>query len=194
MSSPAQIDTSRINGRNSHGPSSAEGKAITRFNAMKHGLDAASLVIPGEDPAEFTQLAEAFHRELCPWGVLETELVETLIRSTWFQHRYARLEAQLLKTILNTMDDPATATIGEAYYKDATGPNAMGKLFRRQRAAQRDSDNALAELRRLQQMRVEMQMLRPAPALAPKPPVPVPVPKPAAVDPRVGSEPPLRRP
>src|SRR6185369_11685710 len=97
MASPAIY---KMNARNSTGPRSVEGKAVTRFNAMKHGLDAASLVIPGEDPAELARLAEDFHREYAPQGAVETELVEIITRSTWFQHRYARLEAQLFETII----------------------------------------------------------------------------------------------
>src|SRR6478672_9792642 len=104
MASPAQFNANGMNAQKSHGPTSVEGKAVTRFNAMKHGLDAASLVIPGEDPAELARLAADFHREYAPEGAIETELVEIIIRSTWFQHRYARLEAQLFETIFKKLD------------------------------------------------------------------------------------------
>ena len=186
MTSPARFASNGKNAQNSTGPTSVEGKAVTRFNAMKHGLDAASLVIPGEDPAELATLAADFHREYAPEGAIETELVEIIIRSTWFQHRYARLEARLFEIILNQMEDPATATIAGAYYHDAAGCNVMGKLFRRQQAAKRDFDKALADLRRLQKARVALEMFQSttAPALARAPvPVPVPVPKPAVQPP-----------
>src|ERR1043165_4592059 len=101
MASPAHIN--RINAQHSTGPRSVEGKAVTRFNAMKHGLDAASLVIPGEDSAELVKRAEDYYREYDPQGAVETDLVEILIRSGWFQIRYSRVEAQLYRSILKKM-------------------------------------------------------------------------------------------
>jgi len=191
MASPA---INQLNARNSTGPRSVEGKAVTRFNAMKHGLDAASLVIPGEDPAELARLAEDFHREYAPQGAVEIELVEIITRSTWFQHRYARLEAQLFQTIVRKLDDP-DATLADAYYHDAAGPNVMGKLFRRQSAAQRDFNKALADLQRLQKARLALDLFTAsAPKTAPQPPagppdLPHPHPKPVPGQPWVGSEP-----
>ena len=196
MASPAKCITNQRNAQFSTGPSSVEGKAVARFNALKHGLDAASLVIPGEDPAELAQLAEDFHRSYAPHGPVETELVEIIIRSTWFQHRYARLEARLFDTILSRMDDSGSATLADAYYYDAAGANAFGKLFRRQNAARRDFEKALTELRRLQKVRVAMEMLQPLPppqpAVRPAPaalPSAGPHPKPVPGEPWVGSEP-----
>ena len=195
MASPARIAINQKNAQNSTGPTSVEGKAVTRFNAMKHGLDAASLVIPGENPAELAQLAQDFHHELAPQGAIENELVETIVRATWLQHRYARLEAQLFDTILGRMDDPATATLAAAFEKDAAGPNVMGKLFRRQQAARRDFDKALAYLQRLRKLRMsEEQSHAAAPASAPAPkevaqPAPARHPKPIPGQPWLGSEP-----
>jgi hypothetical protein len=188
MASPAHIN--RMNAQQSTGPTSVEGKAVTRFNAMKHGLDAASLVIPGEDPAEFARLAEDLHRELKPRGPLETELVETVIRSTWFQHRYARVEAQLYAAIFKKMDDPE-ATLGDAFHYDACGANVLGKVFRRQQAARRDFDKALAELRRVQKARQDLQLIQlPKPATAPRAEQHSgPHPKPTPGQPWLGSEP-----
>ena len=170
MASPA---INKLNAQSSTGPRSIEGKAVTRFNAMKHGLDAESRVIPGEDPAELARLAADFHREYAPQGPVETELVETIIRCTWLQHRYTRLEAQLYQAIFKKLDDPA-ATMGDVFYFDASGANVLGKLFRRQNAAQRDFNKALAGLRRLQEARMELAMSPPAaraaaPAEAPSP-------------------------
>jgi hypothetical protein len=182
MASPV---INRMNAQNSTGPRSVEGKAVTRFNAMKHGLDAASLVIPGEDPAGLAQLAGDFHQEYAPQGPVETELVEVLIRSTWLRHRYVRIEAQVYETIFKKLDDPS-ATMGDAFHYDASGANVLGKLFRRQTAATRDFNKALADLRRLQDARLELEMFQPP--LRPPAPVEVPVPLPAAPPVRSESE------
>ena len=182
MASPV---INRMNALNSTGPRSVEGKAVSRFNAMKHGLDASSRVIPGEDPAELAQLAEDFHREYTPQGPVETELVETLVRATWLQHRYIRLEAQLYQTIFKKLDDPE-ATLGDVFHYDASGANVLGKLFRRQSAATRDFNRALAGLRQIQEARLEMEMFRAA--VRPPAPVPAPGPGPLPAEPWVRSE------
>ena len=66
------------------------------------------------------------------------------------------------------MDDPE-ATLGDAFLYDASGPDVLGKLFRRQSAAQRDFNKALADLRRLQEARTELEMFQArCPAAAPR--------------------------
>jgi hypothetical protein len=185
MASPV---INRINTGHSTGPRSVEGKAVSRFNAMKHGLDAASRVLPGEDPAELAELARDFHAELAPQGPVETELVETLIRSTWLKHRYFRLEAQLYETIFKKLDDPQ-ATLGDVFHYDASGANVLGKLFRRQNAATRDFNAALAGLRRIQEARMDLAMFQ----LPARPPVPVEAPEPFPAQPPVRSDSQSRR-
>ena len=66
MATQAQINANRANALKSTGPRSAEGKSASRFNALKHGIDAASIVIPGEDPAEYEALAAGYHQSNCP--------------------------------------------------------------------------------------------------------------------------------
>ena len=49
MATPAQFLANQINAQKSTGPRSDEGKAVSRFNALKHAASAQSLIIPGED-------------------------------------------------------------------------------------------------------------------------------------------------
>jgi hypothetical protein len=74
-----QIKANRRNALHSTGPTTPEGKQASRFNALRHGLRAKEIIIPGqEDPAEF----EAILRELCedwePEGHTEFHLVEQI--------------------------------------------------------------------------------------------------------------------
>ena len=56
-----QIEANRRNALHSTGPTTPEGKQASRLNALKHGLRAKEVTIPGqEDPAEF----EVILREL----------------------------------------------------------------------------------------------------------------------------------
>src|ERR1051325_7339400 len=100
MGTPAQIAANRANAQHSTGPCSVEGKAVTRFNAFKHGVDAQSLVIPGEDPEEFARLTAGLFAHLEPEGPLETACAHAMVRAEWFRRRYAVIESQLWKTLL----------------------------------------------------------------------------------------------
>ena len=52
MATLKQIDANRRNAQRSTGPRTPEGKAATRFNALKSGIDAQAQVISGEHPAQ----------------------------------------------------------------------------------------------------------------------------------------------
>ena len=56
MASAAKIASNRRNAEKSCGPKTAEGKAVSRFNALQHGLTAKVAVLADEDPAEFESL------------------------------------------------------------------------------------------------------------------------------------------
>jgi len=56
MATAAQIAANRANAQHSTGPRTPEGKTASSMNALKHGADAASVVIPGEDPAQYDRL------------------------------------------------------------------------------------------------------------------------------------------
>jgi hypothetical protein len=152
MATPAQIAANRLNAQKSTGPRSAEGKEAVSFNALKHGADALSPVIPGEDAAALDALSRAYGGQFHPVGPLEIFLVSTMVRADWVQRRLFRVEADLLRHALGESEE---ASLGVVFQQDAAGPNALQKIFRRQQAAQRDWYRALAELRRLQQARFE---------------------------------------
>ena len=79
MATPAQITANRANAHFSTGPRSVEGKAASSRNSLKLGLTAQSLIIPGEDPAEFDQFIAGHEQKFQPVGPVEEEL-ETLSR------------------------------------------------------------------------------------------------------------------
>src|SRR5262245_46564629 len=75
MRTALQRETSRINGRKSKGPSTLETKAISSRNALRHGLTAQKLSLPGEDPQERAQRASSIANELNPQTELQHHLV-----------------------------------------------------------------------------------------------------------------------
>ena len=54
--SDKQQKANRQNAQHSTGPVTPEGKAAVRLNALKYGLRARSLLIPGEDPEDYKRL------------------------------------------------------------------------------------------------------------------------------------------
>src|SRR5882757_8073856 len=100
MATPAQINANRANAQKSTGPRSPEGKSVSRFNALQHGLDAKSVIIPGEDPAEYEQLACDYHTEYHPRTPSEAFHVDTMLRADWNKRRLQKLEAELYRTVL----------------------------------------------------------------------------------------------
>src|SRR5690242_6895299 len=100
MATLAQITANRLNAQKSTGPRSAEGKAAARFNSVKHGLDAESLLLPGEDPAEYEKLAADYRAEFHPATPSENFHVETMIRADWHKRRFEKLEAETYRIVI----------------------------------------------------------------------------------------------
>ena len=154
MSSPA---ANRANAKLSTGPRTPEGKAASSRNALKHGIHANALIIPGEDPDTLTQLTADYHDQLKPKGELEIELVQVIVRSTWLQRRLALIETQVMNSRLAALE-PSDTPLGDMFIQDCEGPRALDKIFRRQQTLQRDFFRALNELRRLQEQRAQAAM------------------------------------
>ena len=94
---PAQMEASRRNGAHSRGPTTAEGKAHSSRNALKHGLAAAThLLVEGEDRAAYEELYTGLINELLPGTELEARLVHRLAAALWKQDRADRMERELL--------------------------------------------------------------------------------------------------
>ena len=92
VTSEARIQANRINARKSTGPKTAEGKARSRANAVKHGLTGEGLALPNEDAAEVEARFEAVREELAPRSVLGTFLAHQVALMTVRCQRAARWE------------------------------------------------------------------------------------------------------
>ena len=110
MASPAQIAANRANAQKSTGPRSVEGKSVSRFNALKHGIDAASVIIPGEDSAEYQSLADQYLIEFSPQSASESFHVDTMLRADWLKRRMETVEADLYRTIMTESPGNSLAT------------------------------------------------------------------------------------
>lgn len=115
--------TSPKNGAKSTGPITLAGKQISSGNARTHGILSRELLLPNENPAEFSQLLDELIADLKPSGTLEFSLVERIAMTLWRQRRLARAErADILRNqhqelldkspLISPMEDLATMAIG----------------------------------------------------------------------------------
>src|SRR5947209_8537378 len=93
MRTELQREASRLNGAKSRGPKSPEGKAVTKFNGLVHGLRAEELVLPGEDPAAFEAERRAWIDDWRPRSHTRAVLVERAAVASWRLRRATRSEA-----------------------------------------------------------------------------------------------------
>jgi len=138
MSTQRQIDANRLNAQHSTGPTTPEGKAVTSQNALKSGIDAESLIIRTEDPAQYQTLADAYYAQFAPATEHERALVDILISSEWLRRRYLRVES----CIWNGRLESAPA-LQSAY---AWIDERLGRVDRRLNSAFRSYAHALKQL------------------------------------------------
>jgi hypothetical protein len=109
-SSERKITANRANASHSTGPRSSAGKAKSRLNALKHGLRAEQVVIPGEDPRAFEAECAAWSADWQPKSHTRAILVERAAATSWRLRRCVRIEATRLRQMsLNNLDAFDTA-------------------------------------------------------------------------------------
>lgn len=98
-SSQRRIEANRRNSTKSTGPKTPGGKAVSRMNALKHGLRAEQVVLDidgknfGEFLREYEELRLQFWNHYEPVGPLEAELVDRIVSLSWRIRRIPTAEA-----------------------------------------------------------------------------------------------------
>ena len=107
MSTDRQIEANRLNAQHSTGPTAPEGRAAVRLNGLKYGLYAETLILPGEDPADFDALLDRLDAEHQPATPTEEIFVSQIAMASWRRLRVQRMEAAFYKNKHkeNTQDD-----------------------------------------------------------------------------------------
>jgi hypothetical protein len=151
MSTRKQRAASRANGQKSKGPITPEGKAKSRFNALKHGIHAQSQIMFSESAEDLAELAAEYHELHSPANPEERFLVDTLVNNEWRLRRLRVVEADLWQSAvdayLENHTETESATTGQAFV--ACGP-AFERLQRIVNSCQRHYRNAIKELQALQ--------------------------------------------
>ncbi len=144
------------NALNSTGPRSTEGKQRVRLNALKHGLYAKLLILPGEDQARFESARQSLIAQYRPSSESETALVNLLHETGWRLDRVVGIEQNLLvatthqqleniEEALGPLDDAARYALAQAlaYRENA---RVFAQISREENRLQRLYDRAAAEL------------------------------------------------
>jgi len=161
--SDKQLVANRRNARHSTGPRTPEGKERAKFNALKHGLLARSVVVPTHDGPEnrkqFERLLTQLRDKLNPDGILEEMLVEKIAVAYWRLRRALRAEAGEINDNLCYARD----------YRLQTHPGTLAlpsrgvtlKIVRYETAIERQLHRAIDQLRSLQKDRRSLNPLLP---------------------------------
>ena len=106
MSTTSQIQANRENAQKSTGPKSAEGKAISAKNAVKHGVFAVETLIKGENREDFDLFRQKLLEEFAPEGAVETMLAERIVSLGWRLKRIVRIQDQVFDVMIEK-DEPS---------------------------------------------------------------------------------------
>ena len=163
--SEVQLAANRANARLSSGPKSTAGKAKSSLNALSHGLTSKTVVMAGEDNAEYARLLSACTDRHAPANEDELRLVQSIVDGAWRLNRMTRLESAIyLKGTIEFADKfadrspaerPALIEI-ETYLKYE---KSLRNLNVQEARLRRTLDKDRAELQRLQTIRQRDQRL-----------------------------------
>jgi hypothetical protein len=155
MATEKQIAANRLNAAKSTGPKTADGKARSSHNAIKHGMTAKSSLLSHEDEHHFSIWRGELMRELSPVGFSEELLVHRIIQCFWRLSRAARYERVFADDADTRPPDapvPSHAELDDRI-KDCFAKGLYDHLSLYESRAERALYNAFKELRLRQEMR-----------------------------------------
>ena len=100
---PDRAAINRRNAQKSTGPRTPEGKNRSRFNAVKHGMTARTIVLPNEDASVLQMRLETWVNDLQPRNDVEKTLVEQAVHASWKLERADRAEVARLSCIMESV-------------------------------------------------------------------------------------------
>src|SRR3984893_6247537 len=104
----------KANAQKSTGPRTAAGKQRSSLNALRHGLTGHTIVLPSEDQSAYQRHSHAFLDEYRPKGATETQLVQSLLDTSWQLNRASAVETNLFSLGITESEDRIRASHPEA--------------------------------------------------------------------------------
>lgn len=153
MTTQKQIQANRENAKRG-GVKTANGKSVSRYNAVKHGLLSKEVLLEGEQEEVLQEIGKRMRSELKPATEIEYVLVDRIVANTWRLKRAMKVEKEMFYDGIHSM--PAFGkdekTVADAFLSDVKY-DAFGKFIRYETSIERGIYKALHELQRLQSAR-----------------------------------------
>jgi len=150
-----QIAANRSNAKMG-GVKTAKGKAVSRYNALKHGLLSKELLLKDENEEVLEELGKRVRGELKPANEIEQMLVDRIIANFWRLKRAMRIEKEMIEFDANDTDyigNMKYQSLGDIFSSAFIGRDKYGTLIRYETCIERGIFKALHELQRLQSVR-----------------------------------------
>lgn len=144
-----------------------EGKSISKYNALKHGLLSSEVLLDSDDENAIIEISKHIRAELKPSGEIEIILTDRIVANIW------RLK-RLLKVEKTTMEWQSQEELTSAIHfnnnkeqidrkavRDMIANEDIEKLLRYETSIERGIFKALHELQRIQASRLGERPLLP---------------------------------
>lgn len=145
--SAAQLEANKQNALKSTGPKTSAGKAISRMNAVAHGLLSSQTILPGEDKRKLTDFGDRLRSSLSPEGELESLLADRVISCAWRLRRLGLIESDVFQEGMEYGDNAKGSGWGYSFGREK---DSFANLSRYEAGIERGLYRALHELQRLQ--------------------------------------------
>src|SRR3990167_5351885 len=146
--SQKQLEANRQNAKLG-GVKTEEGKIMSKYNAIKHGLLSKEVLLEGEDEKTLIEIGKRLRIELEPQTELELVLVDRITANVWRLRRVMQIEREMMED-----DKDDEKTLGRAISNDFSYKDTYGKLIRYEANIERGIYKALHELQRIQAARM----------------------------------------
>ena len=142
--------TARINGAKSNGPITAEGKAISSQNSLKHGLSSSRVVLPHESQEDYDKLEASLINRFKPADELESDLVQEMAAARWRLRRIEAMEAALFKKAIRQHEEAGTPDAYDIAYVEVAESKSYRMLVRHAAQLRRAFEKAWKEIQLIQ--------------------------------------------
>lgn len=151
--SQRQIDANKENAKKG-GVKTEEGKSVSRYNAIKHGLLSEEILLEGEDEKKLVEMGKKLRTELNPHTELELILVDRITANVWRLRRVMQMEREMMEDSQKSIFGGKTQNLGKTLtHYDIAHNDIYGKLIRYESSIERGIYKALHELERIQAKR-----------------------------------------
>jgi hypothetical protein len=147
-----RLRANRANALRSTGPRTPAGKQRSSLNALRHGLTAASAVLPSENWAAYEDHRRRFFDEYQPATPTESQLVQELADTSWRLNRIPLLEAEVLDLAANPPTEQASIS-----FDIVDAHRLIANLGVQGHRLSRQFQRSLDKLREIQAVRAERE-------------------------------------